>query len=47
MNMFASLDDGSKSPCNATAYAADDSDDRISAEVQAWAALPEAEVALH
>jgi len=47
MNLFASPDDGSKSPCNATADAADDSDDPVSAEVQAWAALPEAEVALH
>ena len=47
MNLFASPDDGSKSPCNATAVAADDSDNPVSAEVQAWAALPEAEVALH
>ena len=41
LNLFASPDDGSKSPCNAKADAADDSDDPFSAEIQAWAALPD------
>ena len=49
MNLFASPDDGAASPGGAAADAAlaDEPGDPVNAEIQAWAALPEAEVALH